>query len=587
MGWLQISIIFAAFFNTGTDSLTIFTPYEAFIGPKSYDDAKASCEARGMTLAKDTTESSHSALLAVVRARGIGKGDVWINGILDSDDRWITDDGTALSSDGLWATGKPDGSGRCLQLRASMEHQWDDDLCEVTKAYVCEPAAYGDSSYVVFSEPKGQREAQASCEALGMTLARDTSVGSHYSIVTTLKVYGLEGTDVWIDGLRDSDGAWITNDDAELPSYHSWADGEPNGSGRCLQLWSAKGHQWDDTSCYFSKAYICEPAAPFMAFRELKTYSDAEASCDSNGMTLARDTSESIHSAILAVIRNNGLDITDVWVNGQQDSNNRWITSDGVELTSYHPWATGEPNESGRCIQLWANKGHLWDDTPCSAKQPYICEIEGVKSPTKTYSPSPQRTDAPSLPPSHRVPTLPRTDAPEPSLPPQPSPTARVTTPLGTNSGCELPLGLHNVAEGKPTAQSSDKPKKDSGSDNAVDGNFNTDASKRSCSWTNKEFQPWWRVDLGSTYNIYEVVITNRADCCQFRIKEAEIRVGNSENFEDNPTCGQRISNIQARENPIHVRCGCETPMSGQFVSVQLINVKQMLTMCEVEVMAL
>ncbi|XP_070554944.1 uncharacterized protein [Ptychodera flava] len=150
---------------------------------------------------------------------------------------------------------------------------------------------------------------------------------------------------------------------------------------------------------------------------------------------------------------------------------------------------------------------------------------------------------------------------------------------------CKLPASLHNVAQGKPTVQSSDKKRKNSGSENAVDGDFNTNAKIGSCSWTEKEYQPWWKVDLGQTYNIYEVVITNREDCCPFRLKNAEIRIGNSENFENNPTCGEMIVRKMLKENPVHVRCGRETPMQGRYVSVQVIGKKQMLTMCEVEVM--
>ncbi|XP_070555089.1 fucolectin-like [Ptychodera flava] len=164
-----------------------------------------------------------------------------------------------------------------------------------------------------------------------------------------------------------------------------------------------------------------------------------------------------------------------------------------------------------------------------------------------------------------------------PTLPP---------TTIPTVPSCRIPCGLHNVAEGKPTAQSSDKPRQDAGSEKAVDGDFNTNAKTGSCSWTDEEYQPWWKVDLGVSRNIYKVVVTNRADCCSFRIKNAEIRVGDSEIFQDNPVCGM-ITGSMAKENPIHIRCGCQTPMQGRYVSVQLIDVEQQLTLCEVEVMAL
>ncbi|XP_070543541.1 apolipoprotein(a)-like isoform X2 [Ptychodera flava] len=158
------------------------------------------------------------------------------------------------------------------------------------------------------------------------------------------------------------------------------------------------------------------------------------------------------------------------------------------------------------------------------------------------------------------------------------------------NCACEFPDNMRNVAQGKSSTQSSLKSGKlgpDVGPEKAVDGDYNPDAkSGLSCSWTNKEMQPWWKVDLGQIFSIYEVVITNREDCCSFRIKNAEVRVGNSENFEDNPVCGMMIIGRMTKENPIHVRCGCETPMEGRFVSIQLIDRENMLTLCEVEVMA-
>ncbi|XP_070555406.1 fucolectin-like [Ptychodera flava] len=136
------------------------------------------------------------------------------------------------------------------------------------------------------------------------------------------------------------------------------------------------------------------------------------------------------------------------------------------------------------------------------------------------------------MPPSTQSPT------PRPTHPTPLKTEPQVTTTIPTLPPCEFPPGLRNVAQGKQTAQSSDKPRQDAGSEKAVDGDFNTNAKMGSCSWTDRDYEPWWKVDLGETYNVYEVVITNREDCCRFRLKNAEIRVGDSENFEDNPTCG-------------------------------------------------
>ncbi|XP_077992018.1 uncharacterized protein LOC144446160 [Glandiceps talaboti] len=149
---------------------------------------------------------------------------------------------------------------------------------------------------------------------------------------------------------------------------------------------------------------------------------------------------------------------------------------------------------------------------------------------------------------------------------------------------CAFPDDLVNVAVGKPASQSSGNKKK--GAEKAVDGNKDSDLKKgKSCTATKKEFQPWWKVDLGQSYDVYKVVITNRQDCCAKRLKNAEVRVGDNEDFSKNPLCGDVLSGDDVEDETITIECGCETPMNGRYVSVQLIVNKQVLTLCEVDVM--
>ena len=89
-----------------------------------------------------------------------------------------------------------------------------------------------------------------------------------------------------------------------------------------------------------------------------------------------------------------------------------------------------------------------------------------------------------------------------------------------------------NVARGGQVAQSSlygqGNPER------AIDGNLANDWSQKSCAHTNKETNPWWRVDLQKTYKVHSVKITNRKDCCSERINGAEIHIGNSLNHNGN-----------------------------------------------------
>ncbi|XP_070537692.1 uncharacterized protein [Ptychodera flava] len=157
-------------------------------------------------------------------------------------------------------------------------------------------------------------------------------------------------------------------------------------------------------------------------------------------------------------------------------------------------------------------------------------------------------------------------------------------TAIPTTLACEFPDFISNLAQGKSVSQSSTKSGGDA--ERAVDGNKDSDLkSGQSCTWTNKEFQPWWKVDLGEVRDVYNVVITNRMDCCFFRIKNAEVRVGDSPNHEENSVCGGMVLGKRARQETIRVTCGCEVPMKGRYVSIQLIDKTQILHLCEVEVM--
>ena len=49
---------------------------------------------------------------------------------------------------------------------------------------------------------------------------------------------------------------------------------------------------------------------------------------------------------------------------------------------------------------------------------------------------------------------------------------------------------------------------------NAIDGNPAASFSQGSCTLTDREYEPWWRLYFGQVISGSEVVITNRADCC-------------------------------------------------------------------------
>ncbi|XP_073693718.1 uncharacterized protein [Garra rufa] len=115
----------------------------------------------------------------------------------------------------------------------------------------------------------------------------------------------------------------------------------------------------------------------------------------------------------------------------------------------------------------------------------------------------------------------------------------------------------------------------------AIDLNPGFKQPESSCSSTNGQTNPWWRVDLDYIYRISTVVITNRLDCCPERINGAEIHIGNSleNNGNNNPICAV-IPSIPAGVSSTYV---CNN-MEGRYVNLFIPGDSRFLTLCEVEV---
>ncbi|KAL0977961.1 hypothetical protein UPYG_G00163900 [Umbra pygmaea] len=115
----------------------------------------------------------------------------------------------------------------------------------------------------------------------------------------------------------------------------------------------------------------------------------------------------------------------------------------------------------------------------------------------------------------------------------------------------------------------------------AIDGNKNSHYNSGSCTHTQNDTDPWWRVDLRHVYKVRTVSLTNRGDCCAERLDGAEIRIGNSLelNGTNNTRCAV-ISHVPAGETH-YFQCN---EMEGRYVVVVIPGRKEVLTLCEVEV---
>ncbi|CAH1772841.1 unnamed protein product [Owenia fusiformis] len=144
-----------------------------------------------------------------------------------------------------------------------------------------------------------------------------------------------------------------------------------------------------------------------------------------------------------------------------------------------------------------------------------------------------------------------------------------------------------NLALGKPSTQSTTQ----YSSELAVDGNTTGDAGLGLCAQTEPEERPHWFVDLGpKKYLVSTVVIHSRTDCCQYDLKNFEIRLwSNTPNFNKKSNsiiCKHYMG--AATRTTLHV--SCDRQVYGRFVSIELLQEendivsKQNLTLCEVGV---
>ncbi|KAL2084800.1 hypothetical protein ACEWY4_020318 [Coilia grayii] len=115
----------------------------------------------------------------------------------------------------------------------------------------------------------------------------------------------------------------------------------------------------------------------------------------------------------------------------------------------------------------------------------------------------------------------------------------------------------------------------------AIDGNHDSNFFHGSCSHTEEQTNPWWRINLLNEYIITSVVITNRGDCCPERLDGAEIRIGNSllDNGNRNPRAALIGSIPAGGRQTFNI-----TEFKGRYVNVYLPGNNKALTLCEVEV---
>ncbi|XP_043972205.1 uncharacterized protein LOC122830697 [Gambusia affinis] len=120
------------------------------------------------------------------------------------------------------------------------------------------------------------------------------------------------------------------------------------------------------------------------------------------------------------------------------------------------------------------------------------------------------------------------------------------------------------------------------GASNAIDGNLNSDLKKGSCTHTETENNPWWRVDLLDSYVVTQVVITNRGDCCGERLNGAAVHIGNS--LQKDGTANPLVATISTAAAGSSHSIKLSKRVEGRYVTIIAPGVNRVLHICEVEV---
>ncbi|XP_072020401.1 macrophage mannose receptor 1-like [Amphiura filiformis] len=246
----------------------------------SYEEARATCEADGTTLAtiKDGYDEAFiETMMNIdnVRNAWIGLQDLDKDGSYTWLDNW-----PVLFT--KWGRNEPsmgDGEG-CVRVNSDMV--WQDHGCENSYSFICKVsfdempvtpappkgycpdgwASFGTNCYFFDSDVKRASwpESVYDCNLkYGAKLASIHSVAENNFISKNART-AFGTSSIWIGLNRNDDGGFVWDDDSPV-DYVNWANDEPNGdmSGQnCVEMYDNEYGQWNDDDCYAYAAYICQ-----------------------------------------------------------------------------------------------------------------------------------------------------------------------------------------------------------------------------------------------------------------------------------------------------------------------------------------
>ena len=226
----------------------------------------------------------------------------------------------------------------------------------------CETHDESRSKYVAYEAKKGWHDAQATCEADGMSLATVHSKRENDAIRAVAR------NDVYWIGLNelDTEGSWEWIDSSTV-DYINWRSGEPNNwNGKdedCAAIGYSNGDQWVDAPCDWAIKFVCMNPDVDVAEEKAKsrtkffvydykreTWNDAKDICENWDSTLATILNEEENALVVSLLKD---DVYWIGLNDPEENDN-FVWLDGSTST-YRKWNTdhGEPdNGRQRCVRI-------------------------------------------------------------------------------------------------------------------------------------------------------------------------------------------------------------------------------------------
>ncbi|KAL4224474.1 hypothetical protein ACF0H5_015175 [Mactra antiquata] len=139
----------------------------------------------------------------------------------------------------------------------------------------------------------------------------------------------------------------------------------------------------------------------------------------------------------------------------------------------------------------------------------------------------------------------------------------------------ECKISVKNVAYQKWAMMSSFL--EDSAGDKLIDGDI-TATSIEYCSSTKEELRPRITIELARNYKVYVIIIYNRQDCCQERLRNLSIKVYSLDT--EKKVCVHEPGVLDPIKHVFHL----DKPCIGRYFELRILDVEPTtLTICELQ----